>query len=173
MKKLIAIAACTMPMVFASTVHAQDKTADTTKTAPAAASGSTTTPSTPAPDAATPAASGTTTTPNAAPTPPMSQENADMDKQHQNISGISVNKSIMGKAVYNEADEKVGDINDVVLTTDGQAAYFIVGAGGFLGMGEHDVAIPYEKIQKNGDKLVLPGFTKDQLKALPKVEVKK
>ncbi|TKR53234.1 PRC-barrel domain containing protein, partial [Allopusillimonas ginsengisoli] len=69
-------------------------------------------------------------------------------------------------------DEKVGDISDVVLTTDGQAAYFVVGAGGFLGMGEHDVAIPYEKIQQNGDKLVLPGFTKDQLKALPKVEVK-
>ncbi|KAA0890802.1 PRC-barrel domain-containing protein [Pusillimonas sp. ANT_WB101] len=155
MKKLIAIAACTMPMVFASTVHAQDKTADTTKTAPAA----TTMPSTPAPNAATPA--------------PMNNEKADMDKQHQNISGISVKKSIMGKAVYNEADEKVGDINDVVITTDGQAAYFVVGAGGFLGMGEHDVAIPYEKIKQNGDKLVLPGFTKDQLKALPKVEVKK
>ncbi|MFT0545576.1 PRC-barrel domain-containing protein [Allopusillimonas ginsengisoli] len=160
MKKLIAIAACTIPMVLASTVYAQDKTADMKKTDPAAASssGSTTMPATPAP--------------SAAPTAPMKNEKVDMDKQQQNISGISVKKSIMGKAVYNEADEKVGDISDVVLTTDGQAAYFVVGAGGFLGMGEHDVAIPYEKIQQNGDKLVLPGFTKDQLKALPKVEVK-
>ncbi|TKR53591.1 hypothetical protein D7I39_19970, partial [Allopusillimonas ginsengisoli] len=70
-----------------------------------------------------------TPAPSAAPTAPMKNEKVDMDKQQQNISGISVKKSIMGKAVYNEADEKVGDISDVVLTTDGQAAYFVVGAG--------------------------------------------
>ncbi|NYT78065.1 PRC-barrel domain-containing protein [Alcaligenaceae bacterium] len=189
MKKLIAIAACTMPMVFAPTLYAQDKTADTMKTDPAAASTSgpahsansgTSAPAAPAPDpssdktppytapepmpgASAPAAAATATA-------PMKDEKADMDKQA--ISGISVKKSIMGKAVYNEADEKIGDISDVVLASDGQAAYFIVGAGGFLGLGEHNVAIPYEKIQQNGDKMVLPGFTKDQLKALPKVEVK-
>lgn len=79
----------------------------------------------------------------------------------------------MGKAVHNEKDEKIGDINDVVLASDGKAAYFIVGAGGFLGMGERSVAIPFEEIKQTGDKLVLSGYTKDQLKALPKVEVAK
>ncbi len=187
MKKLIAIAACTMPMVFAPTLYAQDKTADTMKTDPAAASTSgpahsansgTSAPAAPAPDPSSdktppytaPEPMPGASAPAAAATAPMKDEKADMDKQA--ISGISVKKSIMGKAVYNEADEKIGDISDVVLASDGQAAYFIVGAGGFLGLGEHNVAIPYEKIQQNGDKMVLPGFTKDQLKALPKVEVK-
>jgi len=84
-----------------------------------------------------------------------------------------VKDKIMGKAVHNEKDEKIGDINDVVLASDGKAAYFIVGAGGFLGMGERNVAIPFEEIKQTGDKLVLSGYTKDQLKALPKVEVAK
>src|SRR3546814_8616442 len=52
------------------------------------------------------------------------------------ITGWSVKDKIMGNAVYNEKDEKIGDINDVVLASDGKAAYFIVGAGGFLGLGE-------------------------------------
>ncbi|MFT0546449.1 PRC-barrel domain-containing protein [Allopusillimonas ginsengisoli] len=211
MKKLIAIAACTMPMVFAPTLYAQDKTADTMKTDPAAAStsgssnsaktgnsasdvpstgqgtgGSTGEGAAGAPAAPAPDSDSTKTPPYTAPEPapgasapeaaasmPMKNEKADADEQKQAISGISVKKSIMGKSVYNETDEKIGDISDVVLASDGQAAYFIVGAGGFLGLGEHNVAIPYEKIQQNGDKMVLPGFTKDQLKALPKVEVKK
>lgn len=80
---------------------------------------------------------------------------------------------IMGKPIVNENDEKIGDVNDVVLASDGKAAYFIVGAGGFLGMGERDVAIPYQEITQADDKLVLEGYTKDQLKALPKVEVAK
>lgn len=77
----------------------------------------------------------------------------------------------MGKSVYNENSEKVGDVTDVILTSDGQAAYFVIGAGGFLGLGQHDVAIPFDEVQPNDDKLTLRGYTKDQLKALPKVEL--
>jgi len=91
----------------------------------------------------------------------------------ETISGWSVKDQIIGKAVFNENDEKIGDISDVVLSQDGKAAYFIVGAGGFLGVGERNVAIPYDKIQQTSDKMVLPGYTKEQLKALPKVEVAK
>jgi sporulation protein YlmC with PRC-barrel domain len=44
--------------------------------------------------------------------------------------------------VYNEANEKIGDINDVVLDKSGKVEKVVLGVGGFLGMGEHYVASP-------------------------------
>lgn len=82
-------------------------------------------------------------------------------------------KDIMGKNVHNEQDEKIGDIRNLTLNDKGQATHFIVGAGGFLGMGEHDVAIPFDRMTYRDDHFVLSGYTKDQLKELPKVEVRK
>ncbi len=93
------------------------------------------------------------------------------EEKVETITGLSVKDKIIGNTVVNEADEKIGNISDVVLATDGKVAHVIVGAGGFLGLGERDVAIPYDEITQNGDKWVLAGYTKDQLKALPKVEV--
>jgi sporulation protein YlmC with PRC-barrel domain len=89
------------------------------------------------------------------------------------ISGWSVKDKIMGKTVHNETGEKVGEISDVVLASDGKAAYFVIGAGGFLGMGTHDVAIPFDKVTLADEKMTLQGYTKDQLKALPQVQVAK
>ncbi|HWK69468.1 PRC-barrel domain-containing protein [Pollutimonas sp. M17] len=157
MKKSIAIAACSLPLVFSTALYAQ-------------------TPPPQGGDAPAPGAPGTPapapTTPPAAPSGGAADTSASADMTEA-ITGWSVKDKIMGNAVYNEKDEKIGDINDVVLASDGKAAYFIVGAGGFLGMGERSVAIPFDEIQQTGDKLVLPGYTKDQLKALPKVEVAK
>lgn len=113
------------------------------------------------PGAAAPAASGTTGDMKA----------GDASDQKETISGWGVKDKIIGKSVYNENDEKVGDVTDVVLTSDGKAAYYVVGAGGFLGMGKHDVAIPFNEIQRSDDRLTLSGYTKDQLKALPQVEL--
>lgn len=161
MKKLIAVATCSLPMIFASTLYAQTQSGSTA----GGTAGATTTQSAPAP-ATTPPAAGT------APESGTMSKAAPSD-QKETISGWSVKDKIMGKAVYNDQDQKIGDISDVVLSGEGKAVYFVVGAGGFLGMGAHDVAIPYDKITQNGDKMVLPGYTKDQLKALPKVEVKK
>lgn len=79
----------------------------------------------------------------------------------------------MGKTVYNEKDVKVGDIDDGVLAPDGKPSTLVIGAGGFLGMGERNVAIPFEKIKESNDKLVLEGYTKEQLKAMPAVKVMK
>ncbi len=44
---------------------------------------------------------------------------------------------LVGVNVYNEANEKIGDINEVILDKSGRAANVILGVGGFLGMGEH------------------------------------
>jgi sporulation protein YlmC with PRC-barrel domain len=54
---------------------------------------------------------------------------------------------LAGVDVYNEANEKIGDINDVILEKSGKAEKVILGVGGFLGMGEHYVAVPFDKIK--------------------------
>ncbi|OYU45085.1 MAG: photosystem reaction center protein H [Burkholderiales bacterium PBB4] len=81
--------------------------------------------------------------------------------------GWSVKKTLLGKTIYNESDQKVGKVEDLIISPDKSVSYVIVGAGGFLGMGRHDVAIPVTQIQDQGGKLVMAGATKDMLKALP------
>jgi ribosomal 30S subunit maturation factor RimM len=54
---------------------------------------------------------------------------------------------LVGVNVYNEANEKIGDINEVILDKSGKAANVILGVGGFLGMGEHYVAVAYDKFE--------------------------
>jgi sporulation protein YlmC with PRC-barrel domain len=54
---------------------------------------------------------------------------------------------LAGVNVYNEQNEKIGDISDVILDKSGKAANVIIGVGGFLGMGEHLVAVPFEKLK--------------------------
>src|SRR6202790_4638559 len=54
---------------------------------------------------------------------------------------------LVGVNVYNEANEKIGDINEVILDKSGKTANVILGVGGFLGMGEHYVAVAYDKLK--------------------------
>lgn len=54
---------------------------------------------------------------------------------------------LVGVNVYNEANEKIGDINDVILDKSGKTSKVILGVGGFLGLGEHNVAVPFEKLK--------------------------
>jgi sporulation protein YlmC with PRC-barrel domain len=54
---------------------------------------------------------------------------------------------LVGVNVYNEANEKIGDINDVILDKSGKVSKVILGVGGFLGMGEHNVAVAFEKLK--------------------------
>ncbi len=54
---------------------------------------------------------------------------------------------LVGVDVYNEANEKIGDINEIILDRSGKAANVILGVGGFLGMGEHYVAVAYDKLK--------------------------
>jgi sporulation protein YlmC with PRC-barrel domain len=87
--------------------------------------------------------------------------------------GWSAKKKIMGKAVYNEKNEKIGTVDDLIITTDKSVSYAIIGAGGFLGMGKHDVAIPVSQFKEDKGRIVLAGATKDALKAMPKFEYAK
>lgn len=85
------------------------------------------------------------------------------------ITGWSAKDDLMGKSVVNENDDKIGDIEDVVISSDGRTMYLLVGAGGFLGMGAKNVAVPFDRFERRDDKIVLAGYTKEQLKALPEV----
>ena len=76
---------------------------------------------------------------------------------------------LVGVNVYNDANEKIGDINDVILDKSGKVENIILGVGGFLGMGEKDVAVPFNAVQvtsKDNNKWYLVmNSTKDALKA--------
>lgn len=52
-----------------------------------------------------------------------------------------------GVNVYNDANEKIGAISDLLMDKSGNVKLAVVGVGGFLGMGEHMVAIPFEKLK--------------------------
>jgi sporulation protein YlmC with PRC-barrel domain len=89
------------------------------------------------------------------------------------VVGWSAKKHILGEAVYNSSDEKIGAVEDLIITPEKAVSYAIVGTGGFLGIDRHDVAIPVGQLKLMGGKLVLPGATKEGLKALPKFEYAK
>jgi hypothetical protein len=52
-----------------------------------------------------------------------------------------------GLKVYNDANENIGSINDLLMEKGGTVKIAVIGVGGFLGMGEHLVAVPYEKLK--------------------------
>ncbi len=81
--------------------------------------------------------------------------------------GWSVKNTLMGKIIFNEAGEKVGKVEDLIISPDKKVTYVIVGAGGFIGIGRHDVAVPVNQIQDNAGKLIMAGATKDMIKAMP------
>jgi len=54
---------------------------------------------------------------------------------------------LMGLNVYNEANEKLGDINELIVDKDGKVNAVVIGVGGFLGMGEHDIAVTMDKLK--------------------------
>ena len=84
--------------------------------------------------------------------------------------GWSVKKTLLGKTVYNETGTVVGKVQDLIVSPDRDVSYVIVGAGGFIGIGRHDVAVPIAQIVDRGGRLVMDGATKDAIKAMPTFE---
>ncbi len=52
-----------------------------------------------------------------------------------------------GVNVYNEQNERIGDITEVLLNKQGQVEAVVIGVGGFLGIGQRDVAVPFDRLQ--------------------------
>jgi sporulation protein YlmC with PRC-barrel domain len=85
----------------------------------------------------------------------------------QLATGWSVKKTLLGKTIYNDGGQKVGKVQDLIISPDANVSYVILGAGGFVGIGRHDVAIPVTQIQDQSGKLVMRGATQDMIKAMP------
>ena len=76
--------------------------------------------------------------------------------------------TLVGKNVENTNGDDIGEIDSVIIDKDGQVAAVIVAVGGFLGMGEHEVALNWNELNIQGDgEAITTAMTKDQLKALP------
>lgn len=77
--------------------------------------------------------------------------------------------NLMGQTVYGASDEDLGDISDVLLTSDNQVEAFIIDVGGFLGMGEKPVAISPENLDirsnADGDLTVFTSLTQSDLES--------
>jgi hypothetical protein len=61
-------------------------------------------------------------------------------------SGQISARQLLDQSVTNAADESIGDINDILIGSNGKIAAVIVGVGGFLGIGEKDVALPFDQL---------------------------
>lgn len=81
--------------------------------------------------------------------------------------------SVLGRTVYTGVDEQgeaIGDVNDVVINANGGTEALVIGVGGFLGMGEKDVAINFDRVSwsdRDGQRIIVVSATKEELQAAP------
>lgn len=77
---------------------------------------------------------------------------------------------VIGSTVYNENNEAIGEVDDVLIPPgrNGEPVA-VISVGGFLGIGSRLVAVPYDRLQMNAqnNRWTLPGATKDSLNGLP------
>lgn len=83
--------------------------------------------------------------------------------------------SWLGASVKNGAKETIGDVNDFLIDKDGRVTAAVVGVGGFLGIGEKNVAIPFSAVtmtsSEKGSNVVMVDLTREQLKAAPELNI--
>ena len=91
---------------------------------------------------------------------------------HKVATGYRSSK-IVGSSVVNQNDDKVGTVDDLIIEPSEKVPFAILSVGGFLGVGEHLVAVPFNSLRISQDKIELPGATKDELKKLPEFEYAK
>ena len=121
---------------------AQDATPGATTTPPAATDGTTTMPAPATPDASMDGTAGSMGTTAQAPADAAGSATY-LTQQAENQISVS---DFMGQAIYTADNQSIGDINDLLVQDDGGIVAAVVGVGGFLGIGEKDVAIPFDKI---------------------------
>ena len=118
---------------------------------------------------AVPAIAQDTTVPK---TEAMPAENQEMQgNKTAAYSGQLSANDLLNKTVKNGSNESVGDINDVRIDRNGKIAAVIVGVGGFLGLGEKDVALPYDQLSfardADGALVITANVTKESLQSAP------
>jgi sporulation protein YlmC with PRC-barrel domain len=74
------------------------------------------------------------------------------------------------QSVYDTKDNKIGDVNDLLVDNDGKVGAVIIGVGGFLGAGEKNVAVPFNALKltdKGGKRYLVMDTTKEALEKAP------
>ena len=89
-----------------------------------------------------------------------------------NVDVVATNgyraSKLLKSDIYNDKGEKIGKLDDFIVGSEEEISVAIVGVCGFLGMGQRMVAVPAGLFESNAQgQVVLPGATKDRLKALP------
>lgn len=114
----------------------------------------------PSPSPSAPAEQSPSPSPSPAPAPsatePAPSPSPSAERSAGNFSSTQAadewrSTKLVGLTVYNQANEKVGDINDLILGPDGKISSAVIGVGGFLGMGEKLVAVSFSDLQLNRD----------------------
>ncbi|MDK1375795.1 MULTISPECIES: PRC-barrel domain-containing protein [unclassified Sinorhizobium] len=156
--------------------------------APTSFAQQTTTPPPADPAAPTQTQPGGTTPPATEPpadqaqTPPPAEKPADTaaaksDYLTEQADDQIATSTYVGQSVYNAADESIGEINDLIIKKDGGVEAAVIGVGGFLGIGEKNVAVPFDRIEisEQADTAALKlttTETADTLKAAPEFKTK-
>lgn len=89
-----------------------------------------------------------------------------------NDNGGMRTSKIVGSSVYNDHDQKIGSVDDLVISPDHQL-HAVISVGGFLGMGSKLVEVPFDRLQfgntkgSSDNRVVMPGATKEQLTSMP------
>jgi sporulation protein YlmC with PRC-barrel domain len=75
---------------------------------------------------------------------------------------------LIGSYVYNDEREDIGSIDDLMIGADDRVEFAILSVGGFLGLGAHLVAVPFDSLETDdAGRVVLPGATREELERLP------
>ena len=76
---------------------------------------------------------------------------------------------LIGASVVNDKNEKIGSVDDLIVTPADRVLFAVISVGGFLGINGRLVAVPYSSltVDEKGGKVTLPGATKDALTKLP------
>ena len=81
---------------------------------------------------------------------------------------------LLGSHVYNKNGDKIGSVDDIVISSDNSVSFAVISVGGFLGMGSRHVAVPANLFKANEKgQILLPKASKDELMALPEFQYAK
>ena len=79
---------------------------------------------------------------------------------------------LVGTSVTNAAGERIGEVNEVIIGNDGRVQAVVLGIGGFLGIGEREVAVNYSALQmtrdSSGNAVITVNATREMLQAAPR-----
>jgi sporulation protein YlmC with PRC-barrel domain len=103
---------------------------------------------------------------------PQQQEQAEPGANQGTAAGAGAfagvrGEELMDKPVYGAGGEEIGDVENVVVSRQDRAGALVVGVGGFLGIGERQIAIPLDQVRMGPDGRLVTDFDKQRVSQMP------